>query len=263
VSSICDQLATFIEVVDAAFNKLALGQKSQVFVQVRAPGQGGQEKQRPKGTPDRCGALAVLWHGGGRALGLNGTLRPPLDPAPRQASLFRLYELAALATAAAGDDQPRLVELLAALAGEVAPGSEEHVYWARRYRLGRGRRCGGRRRGARAAAAPAASVRALPPVHAPRHPTPPHPTPPHPTPPHPTPPHPTPPRLRDARAVIEDTEGDEGRFDGALRQADQACYAAHTARYGVLPKPLYRRLLAAADAAEAWGGDGDEGEGAA
>ena len=26
-------------------------------------------------------------------------------------------------------------KMLAALAGEVAPGSEEHVYWARRYRL--------------------------------------------------------------------------------------------------------------------------------
>lgn len=51
-----------------------------------------------------------------------------------QASLFRLYELAALATAACGDEDPRLIELLAALAAEVAPGSEEHVCWARRYR---------------------------------------------------------------------------------------------------------------------------------
>lgn len=62
---------------------------------------------------------------------------------PAQASLFRLYELTALATAAAGEEQPRLLELLAALAGEVAPGSEEHVYWARRYRWEPGPRRGG------------------------------------------------------------------------------------------------------------------------
>lgn len=35
MSSIRDQLAAFIEVADAAFNKLALQQKSQIYVQVR------------------------------------------------------------------------------------------------------------------------------------------------------------------------------------------------------------------------------------
>ncbi|KAI8472791.1 MAG: hypothetical protein J3K34DRAFT_199851 [Monoraphidium minutum] len=144
VASIRDQLAAFIEVLDAAFNKLAVAQKSQVYV---------------------------------------------------QASLFRLYELAALATAAAGEEQPRLLELLAALAGEVAPGSEEHVYWARRY-----------------------------------------------------------------RTLIEESEGDDGRFDGSLRHADAACYAAHVARYGHASRPLYRRLMQAAELAEA--GSDDEWEGA-
>ncbi|GBF94720.1 histone methyltransferase [Raphidocelis subcapitata] len=142
VDSIVTQLAAFIELADAAFNKLGLPQRSQVYV---------------------------------------------------QASLFRLYELAALATAAAGEDQPRLLELLAALAGEVAPGGEEHFYWARRY-----------------------------------------------------------------RAAVEEGEGEEGRMDGALRQADATCGAAATARYGQLPRQLYRRLMAAADAAEA--AEGEEGE---
>lgn len=36
ISGIADQLAAFIEVVDAAFNKLALPQRSQVYVQVLA-----------------------------------------------------------------------------------------------------------------------------------------------------------------------------------------------------------------------------------
>jgi len=77
----------------------------------------------------------------------------------------------------------------------VAPGGEEHVYWARRYRL-----------------------------------------------------------------VIEETEGEEGRYDGALRQADQACYAAHAVRYGQVGKALYRRLMQAAELVEA-GSDEEEEEG--
>jgi hypothetical protein len=36
VASIRDQLAAFIEVVDAAFNKLALPQRSQIYIQVGA-----------------------------------------------------------------------------------------------------------------------------------------------------------------------------------------------------------------------------------
>ena len=59
---------------------------------------------------------------------------------------------------------------------------------------------------------------------------------------------------------MEETEGDEGRFDGALRQADAACYAAHVARYGHLSRPLYRRVLQAAELAE--DGSDDEWEGA-
>lgn len=51
-----------------------------------------------------------------------------------QAALFRLYELTALVTAALGESEPRLLELLAALAGEVAPGSPEHVLWAAQYK---------------------------------------------------------------------------------------------------------------------------------
>jgi hypothetical protein len=73
----------------------------------------------------------VLFHPHARARSSEARA-PPYGA--HQASLFRLYELAALATAAAGEEQPRLLELLAALSGEVAPGGEEHVYWARRYR---------------------------------------------------------------------------------------------------------------------------------
>ncbi|KAF8058461.1 hypothetical protein HT031_005585 [Scenedesmus sp. PABB004] len=51
-----------------------------------------------------------------------------------QASLFKLYELTAVATAACGEVDARLLALLAALAGEVVPGSAEHVFWARQYR---------------------------------------------------------------------------------------------------------------------------------
>jgi hypothetical protein len=51
-----------------------------------------------------------------------------------QASLFKLYELTAIASAAVGEPEPQLVELLAALAGEVAPGSSEHLFWAQQYR---------------------------------------------------------------------------------------------------------------------------------
>ncbi|KAF6262720.1 hypothetical protein COO60DRAFT_1674538 [Scenedesmus sp. NREL 46B-D3] len=51
-----------------------------------------------------------------------------------QASLFKLYELTAIASAACGAIDARLLELLAALAAEVAPGSGEHVFWARQYR---------------------------------------------------------------------------------------------------------------------------------
>lgn len=63
------------------------------------------------------------------------------------------------------------------------------------------------------------------------------------------------------RAAIEEGEGKEGRFDGALRQADQACLAAHTARYGGVSRAMYKRLMAAGDAAEdAAGGSDDEEE---
>jgi hypothetical protein len=51
-----------------------------------------------------------------------------------QASLFRLYELTAIASAAVGEPQPQLVELLAALAAEVSPGSSEHLFWAQQFR---------------------------------------------------------------------------------------------------------------------------------
>jgi hypothetical protein len=53
------------------------------------------------------------------------------------------------------------------------------------------------------------------------------------------------------RTIVEETEGDDGRLDGSLRQADQACFAAHVARYGQLSRPLYRRLMQAAELAEA------------
>lgn len=53
-----------------------------------------------------------------------------------QASLYKLYELTAIASAAVGEPEPQLVELLAALAGEVAPGSSEHLFWAQQYRCG-------------------------------------------------------------------------------------------------------------------------------
>jgi hypothetical protein len=80
-----DQLAAYAEVADAAFARLALRPRSQ------------------------------LW---------------------AQASLFRLYEALALAVAASsggGGGDPRLLELLAALAGLAAPGSREHVFWARQF----------------------------------------------------------------------------------------------------------------------------------
>lgn len=51
-----------------------------------------------------------------------------------QASLLKLYELTAIASAALGEPEPQLVELLAALAAEVAPGSSEHLFWAQQYR---------------------------------------------------------------------------------------------------------------------------------
>ncbi len=165
--------------------------------------------------------------------------KPPTKYTQQKASLFRLYELAALATAASGDDQPRLVELLAALAGEVAPGGEEHVYWARRYRWGwDGRwRCGWSLWRRLWKCSLSSFFSAVSNSIATRS---------------------TPRSARARRSVIEDTEGDDGRFDGALRQADQACLAAHVARYGQLGRPLYRRLLQAADAAEA--GREDEGD---
>jgi hypothetical protein len=50
--------------------------------------------------------------------------------------LYKLYELTAIASAAVGEPEPQLVELLAALAGEVAPGSSEHIFWAQQYRCG-------------------------------------------------------------------------------------------------------------------------------
>jgi hypothetical protein len=59
-----------------------------------------------------------------------------LLPLLLQASLFKLYELTAIAAAACGAVDARLLELLAALAGEVSPGSSEHIFWARQYRWG-------------------------------------------------------------------------------------------------------------------------------
>lgn len=62
------------------------------------------------------------------------------------------------------------------------------------------------------------------------------------------------------RAAVEEALGDEGRFDGGQRQADAACAAAHTARYGSLAAPLYRQMLAASEAAEGeWGEGAEEG----
>jgi hypothetical protein len=51
-----------------------------------------------------------------------------------QISLFKLYELAAAAMALTGEPDPRMLELLAALAGEAAPGSAEHIYWTTQYK---------------------------------------------------------------------------------------------------------------------------------
>ncbi len=52
-----------------------------------------------------------------------------------QASLFKLYELTAFAAAAATEEaDARIMELLAALAAEVTPGSSEHIFWAQEYR---------------------------------------------------------------------------------------------------------------------------------
>lgn len=48
--------------------------------------------------------------------------------------MFKLYELTFVAAAACGEVDARLLELLAALAGEISPGSQEHVFWARQYR---------------------------------------------------------------------------------------------------------------------------------
>lgn len=48
--------------------------------------------------------------------------------------MFKVYELTALALELLGESDPRLLELLAALAGAVAPGSHVHAYWARQYR---------------------------------------------------------------------------------------------------------------------------------
>jgi hypothetical protein len=59
---------------------------------------------------------------------------PPLLLLLLQASLFKLYELTAIASAACGAVDARLLELLAALAAEVSPGSSEHIFWARQYR---------------------------------------------------------------------------------------------------------------------------------
>lgn len=51
-----------------------------------------------------------------------------------QASLLRMYELAALVSAALGSPDAQLLQLLAALAAEVAPGSREHLVWALQFR---------------------------------------------------------------------------------------------------------------------------------
>jgi hypothetical protein len=59
---------------------------------------------------------------------------PPMMLLLLQASLFKLYELTAIAAAACGAVDARLLELLAALAAEVSPGSNEHIFWARQYR---------------------------------------------------------------------------------------------------------------------------------
>eukprot|EP00879_Flechtneria_rotunda_P028273 GHRR01030371.1.p1 GENE.GHRR01030371.1~~GHRR01030371.1.p1 ORF type:complete len:119 (+),score=26.10 GHRR01030371.1:852-1208(+) len=58
-----------------------------------------------------------------------------------QASLFKLYELTAAAVAACGEVDARLLELLAALAGEVCAGSEQHIFWARQFRWAIGVPC--------------------------------------------------------------------------------------------------------------------------
>ena len=178
MSSIRDQLAAFIEVADAAFNKLALPQRSQIYVQVGfCGGEAGadgrsvavalsfplqhswvgvearwphrrsatahtlERAMRPRAITCRPLCLFVL-AGWQRNSKTHATSRRAPSHLCAQASLFRLYELAALATAAEGDEQPRLIELLAALAAEVAPGSEEAVYWARRYRWAVWKGCG-------------------------------------------------------------------------------------------------------------------------
>jgi hypothetical protein len=49
-------------------------------------------------------------------------------------SLFRLYELAAAASSLqSGETDPRMLELLTALAAEGAPGSQVHVQLAAQY----------------------------------------------------------------------------------------------------------------------------------
>ena len=66
---------------------------------------------------------------------LQRSLLPVFAHIPRlQASLLKLYELTAIASAAVGEPQPQLMELLAALAAEVAPGSSEHLFWAQQCR---------------------------------------------------------------------------------------------------------------------------------
>lgn len=51
-----------------------------------------------------------------------------------QASLFRLYELLSTALFMLDESDPRLLELLQALAANVCPGSDAHLFWSMQYR---------------------------------------------------------------------------------------------------------------------------------
>lgn len=156
-----DQLAAYCEVLDAGFSKLGVKQQSQIWLQV-GPGQCQKAWYTPGALcvltdrvkqgkqPCQC-VCCVYWRAFAHpqvstqlcqaCQAVPGVWEPRADGwsmllgnACLQGSLLKLYELTAIASAAVGEPEPQLVELLAALAGELAPGSSEHLFWAQQYR---------------------------------------------------------------------------------------------------------------------------------